>query len=454
MQRTFQGAGKGLIFAGLMLTAAGHAWAADYFVDQNNPSASDSNPGTEARPWRTLQRAGTQALQPGDTVYVKAGTYDVRSGGAWNRPAVIPAASGSADKPITFKSLPTHAAVLQASSTNPAIGVVGRSHIVIDGFVVPNPGTKGMAVFNGDNVVIQNNIIHGVYVDSADNTEAVRIENSSNVLVRNNRFYNVRNGGNSSNASAVKTYNTRNVTVEHNLMYDVIAGVKEKYKSTGLTVRFNHIYGCRYGLVLNTQVDGVTENVRYYQNVVECNSPFESATQNGTVLRDVHIYNNTFAGYTSQAVHGTEVGQSMYIYNNIFYRTSSSISMADFFTRQSNTNEIKLFDYNLFLRDPKVVIGMYSTNTTFTSLQSWQRSAYGLSGHDRLGDPLFVDPAKHDFKLRAGSPAIGLGRSGGQSSGAPINAGAYITGNESIGLLTQAPAEVAPPNPPRLLSVD
>ena len=447
--------GKRLIIAGLLL-AGSPVWAANYYVDQQNPAASDNNPGSESLPWRTLQRAAKASLQPGDTVYVKAGTYDVRSGGAWNRPAIVPPRSGEPGKPITFKSLPRHAAVLQASATNPAIGVAVQSHVVIDGFVVPNPGPKGMAVFDAKDVVIQNNVIYGAYVNSSDNTEAIRLERASNVLVRNNKLYNVHNSGNSSNASAVKTYDTRDVTIEHNVMYDVTAGVKEKYRSTGLTVRYNHIYNCGYGLVVNTQVDGVTENVRYYQNVVECSSGFESDTQSSTVLREVYIYNNTFAGYTSKAVHGTAHGQSMYIYNNIFYRTAPSISMADFFTRTPNTNEIKVLDYNLLYREPKVVIGLYSTNTTFTSLQSWQNSGFGLSAHDRLGDPKFVNAAARDYRLAAGSPAIGLGRVGGRSSGAVVNAGAYITGNETIGLLpdddgADEDVKLAPPSPPRLI---
>jgi len=54
----------------------------------------DSNPGTLDAPVRTIQRAATLA-QPGDTVFIRAGTY---------HETVAPARSGSAGAPITFEA--------------------------------------------------------------------------------------------------------------------------------------------------------------------------------------------------------------------------------------------------------------------------------------------------------------------------------------------------------------
>ena len=60
-----------------------------YYV---STGGSDSNAGSLARPFRTIQRAANLA-QPGDTVLVRAGTY---------RETVRPLRSGSGSKPITF----------------------------------------------------------------------------------------------------------------------------------------------------------------------------------------------------------------------------------------------------------------------------------------------------------------------------------------------------------------
>jgi len=71
-------------------------WAVTYFVDVNNRSARDSNPGTESQPWKTIGKA-TGLLKPGDTVLVKAGIY---------RELVTLSQSGTAAKPITIAVAP------------------------------------------------------------------------------------------------------------------------------------------------------------------------------------------------------------------------------------------------------------------------------------------------------------------------------------------------------------
>ena len=48
--------------------------ARDYFVDQKHPQADDKNPGTEDKPFKTIQPA-VDAAKVSETVYVKAGVY-------------------------------------------------------------------------------------------------------------------------------------------------------------------------------------------------------------------------------------------------------------------------------------------------------------------------------------------------------------------------------------------
>ena len=58
----------------VIASLAGVAWSADLYVAQKDPAADDKNPGTEARPFKTIQPAAGTA-QPGDTIWVKAGLY-------------------------------------------------------------------------------------------------------------------------------------------------------------------------------------------------------------------------------------------------------------------------------------------------------------------------------------------------------------------------------------------
>jgi MYXO-CTERM domain-containing protein len=61
------------LLAGLGFCATKNALAAEYYVA---PTGSDSNPGTQASPWGTVQKAASSAAA-GDTVYFRAGTYSI-----------------------------------------------------------------------------------------------------------------------------------------------------------------------------------------------------------------------------------------------------------------------------------------------------------------------------------------------------------------------------------------
>jgi hypothetical protein len=67
--------------------------AADVFV---SPSGNDNNPGTLAKPFRTIQR-GADALKPGDNCYVRAGVY---------REAVTLTKSGLPGRPVRICAYP------------------------------------------------------------------------------------------------------------------------------------------------------------------------------------------------------------------------------------------------------------------------------------------------------------------------------------------------------------
>jgi hypothetical protein len=96
------------------------------------PAGSDAGPGTAGQPWATFGKAWT-VLAPGDTLIAKDGVY---------AQALAPAVSGAAGSPITIKAENDGKAVIDGGGTRYGISVNGRSHLVIEGFRVQNPGER------------------------------------------------------------------------------------------------------------------------------------------------------------------------------------------------------------------------------------------------------------------------------------------------------------------------
>ena len=85
---------RGLLLLAVLAVVPVHA--ADYYVDADDPTAADTNPGTIAKPFVTVQKAA-DLVQPGDTVRLKAGVY---------RQQFVLKTSGTEKAPITFEAAP------------------------------------------------------------------------------------------------------------------------------------------------------------------------------------------------------------------------------------------------------------------------------------------------------------------------------------------------------------
>jgi hypothetical protein len=97
---------KGAIcLSAVLLFGCPMAMAATYIVDINHPQASDNNPGTPDRPFKSISKAAA-IVQPGDMVIVKAGVY---------REAVRMMRGGTPQKPIVFLAEPIGSVIVKGS---------------------------------------------------------------------------------------------------------------------------------------------------------------------------------------------------------------------------------------------------------------------------------------------------------------------------------------------------
>lgn len=120
--------------------------AADYYV---STAGNDSNAGTSASPWRTLQKAAN-TVGAGDVVNVAAGTYT----------GFNVTADGTSSNRIVFRASGAGVVVNQAnSSTSDNINIEGASYVTIEGFTVEDAPRVGIRAVQATGVTIRNNVV-------------------------------------------------------------------------------------------------------------------------------------------------------------------------------------------------------------------------------------------------------------------------------------------------------
>lgn len=196
-----------------------------YYV---STSGDDSNPGTIAAPWRTIQHAAN-TVTAGATVYVFGGVY--------NESVNFPR-SGAASARISFQSYPGQTAVidgtgLSVTDTQGLINIVGHlSYITVRGFEIRNYTTSSSDLVpcgiwitgSGTGVRILNNLVHDITTTSEENGNAfgISVYGTSQTPIRKlvingNEIYNMRTG----NSETLDVDgNVTNFRITNNLVHD------------------------------------------------------------------------------------------------------------------------------------------------------------------------------------------------------------------------------------------
>ncbi|HJS18176.1 MAG TPA: right-handed parallel beta-helix repeat-containing protein, partial [Anaerolineales bacterium] len=296
--------------------------AAVYYVSN---SGSDSNPGTNAAPFKTFTKA-VSVLLPGDTLQVMAGTY--------NQPLVL-SRSGTASAPINV--IGNGAILNMRSSTHTGIKISGN-YISLSNFEVTGATEYGISIL-GKYVTVKNNVVHdnvtangtagrcggagswtsalkvrvgGEHIIIENNTlyencgEGIAITRGINVLVRNNTVYD-------NFAPNIYVDNSPFTTVENNLVYCTGAVLRpdgrrptaiglgeEEYAGWGaqmhdVLVTGNTVRDCGKGIgAFDSEVGGTLTNVTITRNYIPSGQG-RAISMTSSYHRNVVIsYNNIF----------------------------------------------------------------------------------------------------------------------------------------------------------------
>src|SRR6266508_2625392 len=128
------------------------AAAAVLYVDRNNPSCSDTGPGTSTQPFCTIKPAASQATA-GQTVQVASGTY----------PELVTVSnSGAPGSPIVFSAAPGASVTVSGQAYGFYVSS-SSSNVIVSGNTVSNIASNGIYVTTlSSNVTVSGNTVSGV----------------------------------------------------------------------------------------------------------------------------------------------------------------------------------------------------------------------------------------------------------------------------------------------------
>src|SRR3972149_9456230 len=392
-------------------------------------TGSDSNPGTEAQPFLNIPKAASIA-QAGDTVYVKAGTYNERvvvSGqGSESGPIVIQALGG--DQVIVADGFVIRGPYLKRKGFEVTqSSSLERYHAILDFYGAKNSQAEDMYIHNAPSGPVS--FIGGAERNVFKNSRSVGGSaphfhtDSSNNLVDNSRFEEISDG------AYIKGNQN---TLQNSYLRGSGNGIDLYYPGgDGNTVRGNTIYGITRPQdsaehtdmfqIFNNNEASIT-NFTVENNILGSLNPirdpwnahFMMSTDNKDTIGPIVLRNNVFLGGGQNVINTNTYGykvKNFEIYNNVFYTGS-------FY--QTDVKENWVVKNNIFVEAssrPQDGTGIYDYNIF------WNTSKPAGEGpHSFEADPLFVNPdvsaatnygVNADWHLKAGSPAIDAGTSDG-----------------------------------------
>ncbi|MDA8020744.1 MAG: DUF5123 domain-containing protein [Thermoanaerobaculia bacterium] len=423
---------------------------------------ADSNSGSLAAPFETIQRGVDAAVATGSRVYIRQSSRPYRDNqqetGADHPGVLIDYLTGSDTTFLRIEAFPGEHPIVDNAYEDDVFGfIVGidrgddgpiTSHVWIDGLEIRRSGVGIMAHRNADNefLIVTRSHIHHLRGD--DNIGAVRLDFCDFCIVAENVFHHTYETDSGSNPfddepyglhSGVHGYQPGYAVVENNLMYNLSKGVFQKHPDSDLgdseVVRRNQFVNVieAFSPRVNNALPG-TRRASFYDNLVlHSESAVHADNQSPTMpASELKIFNNTLVD-TQKGLGRLRGIAEVEVFNNLRVGQVQiqGVSQWDFMTVFDSTspNQIEYFDNQLYFdHSSKWVLnsgasGQLGGQRVFNGLAEWQDALSDGSAQVGLGfnpdlnsieaDPLFVDPENGDYRLQPGSPAEGRGRFGG-----------------------------------------
>ena len=390
-----------ILFTSFVFTLPVRAQGLTYYV---STGGLDSNDGSSAHPWRTIQHGADQLL-PGDTLLINPGVY--QEGG------ITVTRGGTAAAPVTFKANGTGVIIDKSGvgSRQDALFITGADYVVVDGLTIQNATRAGIRIDSSHHVTVRNSVFAnnktwGLFTDFSDytiveNSESYGAVNQHGIYISNSSDY---------------------PTIRHNRLHD------------------NAMCGLHMNGDISMGGDGIISHGLVEGNIIYNNGTLGGSAINmdgvtDTIVRNNLLYNNHASGISMYQIDGGSGSRRNKILNNTIIMPSNgrwaiNIPEPDTSLPDPGNTFNQVYNnilYNLhpwrgvitigpsdlmgFSSDYNVLMDRLSSdgNDTVISLAAWQ--AMGDDKHSLLSAPaqLFINPGANDYHLSPSSPAIDKG---------------------------------------------
>jgi parallel beta-helix repeat protein len=388
----------------VLIAIASFAQAGTFYVAT---TGNDSNGGTSAKPWKTLQHA-VDAISPGDTILVEAGTYAgcrIGISGSQKLPKTLEAAAGATvivNKPGAANK---HNSIIEVENFNGT-----TTDWIINGFEVTGSPKYGIDVRVTTRITVENNHVlnsklTGIFTAFANY-----------MLIQNNESdHNGEHGIYQSNTS----------------IYPHITGNRSHHNaSAGIHMNGDISEQPGIGLVQFATV----ENNVIWENGTAGGSGINCDGVDSSVFRNNLLYNNHASGISLYAIDGAHGSSHNNVYNNTIVMAAGSrwpINIPDdgekpapvgnvvenniLYTPDAGHGSIIVAGKSVsgFHSDYNVVVPRFSDDSDNTAINETKWQALGYDRHSIVATPaqLFVSTSAFNYQLKAGSPAIDAGAS-------------------------------------------
>ncbi|MGI4842473.1 MAG: choice-of-anchor Q domain-containing protein [Janthinobacterium lividum] len=290
-------------------------------------TGSDSNPGTQARPFKTINKAASVA-KASTTVHVAPGTYNGN---------VSTKLSGTSSAPIRFVSDTKWGARIVGSGSE-VMWLNNGSYVEINGFDISGPGRLGIQNM-GSNTLVTNNRVHHITVSGGcTGSGGAGIVNASYTSsagdIIGNVVHDIGKPGGCNGVQGIYSSN-KGSKIMNNIVYRASAyGIHLWHAATDSTIANNTVFANGSSSMGGGIVTGVGDK------------PGNIQLKNTMVVNNI-VYKNPRQGIAQYCYSGQScIGSGNVTANNLVYGNGSAISLRVGSATGTVNAEPKFVSYN------------------------------------------------------------------------------------------------------------